>query len=101
MMMELMGLHLPAAAFVNPGTKLRQDLTRAATHRLTEIGWDGDDYRPLARCIDAKAIVHACLGLPATGGSTNHALHLPAHPRPAGIVTACPDFEARRHAGRL
>src|SRR3546814_4006061 len=84
--MEGMVLHLPAAAFVNPGTKLRQELTRAATHRLTEIGWDGDDYRPLARCIDEKAIVNACVGLLATGGSTNHAIHLPAIARAAGIV---------------
>ena len=43
-MMEVMGLHIPGAAFVNPGTKLRQELTRAAVHRLAEIGWDGNDY---------------------------------------------------------
>ena len=49
MMMEVMGLHIPGAAFVNPGTKLRQELTRAAVHRLAEIGWDGNDYRPLGR----------------------------------------------------
>ena len=49
MMMEVMGLHIPGAAFVNPGTKLRQELTRAAIHRLAEIGWDGNDYRPLGR----------------------------------------------------
>src|SRR3546814_12863107 len=54
MMMELMGLHVPGSAFTNPGTKLRQELTRAAAHRIAEIGWDGDDYRPLARCIDEK-----------------------------------------------
>ena len=47
MMMEVMGLHMPGAAFVNPGTKLRQELTRAAVHRVAEIGWKGDDYRPL------------------------------------------------------
>ncbi len=91
MLMEVMGLHVPGAAFVNPGTKLRQELTRAATHRLTEIGWekDGDenpDYRPLGLCIDEKAIVNACVGLLATGGSTNHALHIPAIARAAGII---------------
>ncbi len=63
MMMELMGLHIPGSAFTNPGTKLRQELTRAATHRVAEIGWDGDDYRPLARCVDEKAIVNAAIGL--------------------------------------
>ncbi|MGV1682823.1 phosphogluconate dehydratase [Sphingopyxis sp. NJF-3] len=98
MMMELMGLHIPGSAFVNPGTKLRQELTRAATHRLTEIGWDGDDYRPLARCIDEKAIVNAAIGLLATGGSTNHAIHLPAIARAAGIVIDWQDFDELSHA---
>ncbi|MET0360255.1 MAG: phosphogluconate dehydratase [Sphingobium sp.] len=86
MMMEIMGLHMPGAAFVNPGTKLRQQLTRAAVHRLTELGWDGDDYRPLGRVVDEKAIVNAAIGLLATGGSTNHAIHLPAIARAAGIL---------------
>ena len=85
MMMEMMGLHVPASAFVNPGTKLRQELTRAATHRVTQIGWDGDDYRPFGHCVDEKAIINACIGLLATGGSTNHAIHLPAMARAAGI----------------
>lgn len=86
MMMEVMGLHMPGAAFVSPGTKLRQELTRAAVHRVAAIGWDGDDYRPLGHCVDEKAIVNAAIGLLATGGSTNHAIHLPAIARAAGIV---------------
>jgi phosphogluconate dehydratase len=86
MMMEVMGLHMPGAAFVNPGTKLRSELTRAAVHRVAAIGWDGDDYRPLGACVDEKAIVNAAIGLLATGGSTNHAIHLPAMARAAGIV---------------
>jgi phosphogluconate dehydratase len=98
MMMELMGLHIPGSAFTNPGTKLRQELTRAATHRIAEIGWDGDDYRPLARCIDEKAIVNAAIGLLATGGSTNHAIHLPAIARAAGIVIDWQDFDELSHA---
>lgn len=93
MMMEVMGLHIPGAAFVNPGTKLRQELTRAATHRLTEIGWDGDDYRPLGLCIDEKAIVNACVGLLATGGSTNHAIHIPAIARAAGVQVDWADLD--------
>ncbi len=93
MMMEVMGLHMPASAFVNPGTRLRQELTRAATHRVAAIGWDGDDYRPLGRCVDEKAIVNALVGLLATGGSTNHAIHLPAIARAAGILIDWQDFD--------
>lgn len=98
MMMELMGLHIPGSAFTNPGTKLRQELTRAATHRVAAIGWDGDDYRPLARCVDEKAIVNAAIGLLATGGSTNHAIHLPAIARAAGIIIDWQDFDELSHA---
>ena len=93
MMMEVMGLHVPGAAFVNPGTRLRQELTRAAVHRLTEIGWDGDDYRPLGACVDEKAIVNAAVGLLATGGSTNHVIHLPAIARAAGILIDWEDID--------
>ena len=93
MMMEVMGLHIPGAAFINPGTKLRTELTRAAVHRLSEIGWDGTDYRPLGLCIDEKAIVNACVGLLATGGSTNHALHIPAIARAAGIIIDWEDLD--------
>ncbi|MCM8730268.1 phosphogluconate dehydratase [Hephaestia sp. GCM10023244] len=93
MMMEAMGLHMPGAAFVNPGTKLRQELTRAAVHRLAEIGWKGDDYRPLGECVDEKAIVNAMVALLATGGSTNHLIHLPAIAASAGIVIDWEDFD--------
>jgi phosphogluconate dehydratase len=93
MMMEMMGLHLPGAAFTNPGTKLRQRLTIAATQRAAAIGWDGDDYRPLARCVDERAIVNAAVGLLATGGSTNHAIHLPAMARAAGIIIDWDDLD--------
>jgi phosphogluconate dehydratase len=92
MMMEVMGLHMPGAAFVNPGTKLRTELTRSATHRLAQIGREGD-YRPLGLCIDEKAIVNACIGLLATGGSTNHAIHLPAIARAAGIMLDWQDMD--------
>ncbi len=94
MLMEVMGLHMPGAAFVGPGTRLRQALTRAAVHRLAAIGWNGPDYRPLGKCIDEKAIVNAAVGLLATGGSTNHAIHLPAIARAAGIVIDWEDLEA-------
>ena len=93
MMMDVMGLHMPGASFINPGTRLRQAVTRSAIHRLTEIGWNGNDYRPLGRCIDEKAIINAIVGLLATGGSTNHAIHLPAMARAAGIVIDWEDFD--------
>jgi phosphogluconate dehydratase len=90
MMMELMGLHVPNAAFINPGTPLRQALTRAAVHRLAELGRTGE--RALAHVVDEKAIVNAMVGLLATGGSTNHFLHLPAIARAAGIAIDWQDF---------
>ncbi len=93
MMMELMGLHVPGAAFVPPGTPLRQALTRAAVHRLAAIGRDGNDYRPMARVVDEKALVNAVVGLLATGGSTNHAIHLPAMARAAGVLLDWEDID--------
>jgi phosphogluconate dehydratase len=93
MLMEAMGLHVPGAAFANPGTRLRQALTRAAVRRLATIGWDGDDYRPLGRCVDERAIVNAAVALLATGGSTNHAIHLPAIARAAGMVIDWEDLD--------
>ncbi|MEM6857750.1 MAG: phosphogluconate dehydratase [Pseudomonadota bacterium] len=84
MLMEIMGLHIPGAAFVTPGTKLRQALDRAAVHRLAELS--GTRERTLAKVVDEKAIVNAVVGLLATGGSTNHAIHLPAIARAAGIT---------------
>jgi phosphogluconate dehydratase len=93
MLMEAMGLHVPGAAFVNPGTRLRQALTRAAVHRLAAIGSGGDDYRPLGRCVDEKAIVNAAVALLASGGSTNHAIHLPAIARAAGVIIDWEDLD--------
>ncbi|WP_315764831.1 phosphogluconate dehydratase [Sphingomonas sp. Y38-1Y] len=93
MMMEAMGLHVPGAAFANPGTKLRQELTRAAVQRLPQIGWGTDDYRPIGHCVDERAIVNAAVALLATGGSTNHLIHLPAIARSAGIVIDWEDFD--------
>ena len=92
MLVELMGLHVPGAAFVNPGTPLRDRLTRAAAHRAAAITALGDDHRPLGRCVDEKAIVNAVVGLHATGGSTNHAIHLPAIARAAGVLIDWTDF---------
>ena len=78
MLVEVMGLHMPGSAFVHPGTPLRDALTVAAAERICAITTLGDEYTPIGRTIDAKAIVNAMVGLAATGGSTNHAIHLVA-----------------------
>lgn len=92
MLMELMGLHLPGAAFVNPGTPLRDALTGAAATRVLELTRLGDDYLPLGEVIDERAIVNGMVGLLATGGSTNHTMHLVAAARAAGILIDWEDF---------
>jgi phosphogluconate dehydratase len=93
MLLEMMGLQLPGSSFVNPGNALRNQLTRAAIHRLAAIGNKGSDPRPLGRIVDERAIVNAIIGLLATGGSTNHAIHLPAIARAAGITIDWQDFD--------
>ena len=93
MMMEVMGLHIPGAAFVNPGTGLRTAMNRAAMHRLAAIALNQKHERPLGVCVDERAIVNAVVGLLATGGSTNHAIHLPAIARAAGIHIDWQDFD--------
>ena len=93
MMMEMMGLHIPGAAFVPPGTPLRSALTRTAVHRLAAIGKGGGDHRPLGHVVCEKAIVNAVVGLLATGGSTNHAIHIPAMARAAGILLDWEDMD--------
>jgi phosphogluconate dehydratase len=92
MLMEAMGLHVPGAAFIPPNTPLRQALTRAAVHAATRTTSLGDDYRPLGRIVNEKAIVNAIVALLASGGSTNHAIHIPAIARAAGIIVDWTDF---------
>ncbi|HYD80677.1 MAG TPA: phosphogluconate dehydratase [Paucimonas sp.] len=94
MLMEVMGLHLPGAAFINPGTPLRDALTAAAARRAVEISALGDDYIPVGRVVDEKSIVNAVAALLATGGSTNHTLHWIAVAKAAGIVIDWNDFDA-------
>jgi len=97
MMMEVMGLHMPGAAFINPGTELREALTVAAAQRATRITARGNEYTPVGRLIDHKSIVNAIIGLLATGGSTNHTLHLVAIARTAGLQINWDDFDALSH----
>lgn len=92
MLMEVMGLHIPGSAFVNPNTPLRDLLTAAATRCAARITSLGDEYRPLAIVVSEETIVNAIVGLLATGGSTNHTLHLVAMARAAGIVIDWNDF---------
>ncbi|MDH5833837.1 phosphogluconate dehydratase [Luteimonas kalidii] len=91
-LLEAMGVQLPGS-FANPGTTLRDALTRAATERALRISGLGDDYRPLGRLIDERAIVNAVVALMATGGSTNHTIHWVAVARAAGIVLTWDDMD--------
>ena len=92
-LMEVMGLHLPGAAFVTPNTPLRDALTAAATRRVVEITHLGREYTPIAKVVDERAIINAIVGLLATGGSTNHTIHLVAMARAAGIIINWNDFD--------
>ncbi len=93
MLLEAMGLMLPGMAFVNPGTPLRDALTVAATERVLQITALGDHYTPLAQTFDEKAIVNAMVALVATGGSTNHAIHLVAMARAGGLLIDWDDLD--------
>ena len=92
LVVEVMGLHLPGSSFVNPGTPLRAALTDAAARQVTRITDLGDTYRPIAHIVDAKAIVNGIVALLATGGSTNHTMHLVAVARAAGYIVNWDDF---------
>lgn len=85
MLMEILGLHIPGAAFANPGTPLRAALTKATAVRASAITQLGANYTPIAHVVDERALVNAMVALAATGGSTNLMIHLPAIARAAGI----------------
>ncbi len=91
-LMEVMGLHLPGSTFVNPHTELRQALTRAAGARAVELTVHGREYTPAGHVVDERAIVNAVVALLATGGSTNHTLHLVAIAAAAGIELTWDDL---------
>jgi phosphogluconate dehydratase len=94
MLMEVMGLHLPGSAFVHPHTPLRDALTAAAARRVLDLTAERGQYTPIGHVIDEKAIVNGIVALLATGGSTNHTLHLVAIARAAGILIDWNDFDA-------
>jgi len=92
MLMEIMGLHLPGASFVNPGTPLREALTREAAKRALSLTAQGNDYTPVGHVISEKTIVNGLVGLHATGGSTNHTIHLVAIAAAAGLQVTWQDM---------
>lgn len=92
LVVEMMGLHLPGSSFVNPGTPLRDELTKAAARQVTRLTDLGADYMPIGHIVDAKAVVNGIVGLLATGGSTNHTMHLVAVARSAGFIVNWDDF---------
>ncbi|MFD1696578.1 phosphogluconate dehydratase [Roseibium aestuarii] len=92
MLMEIMGLHMPGASFVNPGTPLREALTREAAKRALAITALGNEFTPAGEVISEKAIVNGVVGLHATGGSTNHTMHLVAMAAAAGIKLTWDDI---------
>jgi phosphogluconate dehydratase len=91
---DVMGLHLPGAAFVNPGTPLREALTAATTHRVAQLTRLGEEWTPLGRLLDERVIVNGTVALLATGGSTNHTMHLVAIAAAAGIELSWDDIDA-------
>ncbi|WGF88420.1 phosphogluconate dehydratase [Marinivivus vitaminiproducens] len=92
MMMEIMGLHLPGSSFINPMTPLRDAMTRAAAERAMAITALGNAYTPVGRMLDERVFVNGLVGLHATGGSTNHTLHVVAMAAAAGITLTWDDF---------
>lgn len=101
MLMEIMGLHVPGSAFVNPGTPLRTALVEASAARAAKITQLGSEYTPIGHVVDARSIVNAIVGLCATGGSTNHMIHIPAIAFAAGLIVDWQDFSELSHVTPL
>jgi phosphogluconate dehydratase len=101
MLMEIMGLHVPGSAFVNPGTPLRTALVEACAARAAKITQLGTEYTPIGHVVDARSIVNAIVGLCATGGSTNHMIHIPAIAQAAGLIVDWQDFSELSHVTPL
>ena len=97
MMMEIMGLHLPGTTFVNPGTRMREEITRASAKQALSITALGNNYTPIGLVYDEKAVVNGIVGLLATGGSTNHTMHILAMAAAAGITVTWKDLAELSH----
>lgn len=94
MLMEIMGLQLPGSSFINPDDPMRSLLTNRSVQQVLTMTRDGNDYRPVGKIIDEAAVVNGIVGLLATGGSTNHTLHLVAIAAAAGISINWEDMSA-------
>jgi phosphogluconate dehydratase len=92
LVMEIMGLHLPGTTFINPGTALRDEITKASAKQALAITALGNRYTPIGQIYDEKSVVNGVVGLLATGGSTNHTMHLVAMAAAAGIVLTWDDL---------
>lgn len=90
--MEVMGLHLPGSSFIQPNTPLRDALTAAAARQVTRLTENSGHYLPIGQLVDEKVVVNGIVALLATGGSTNHTMHLVAMARSAGIMIDWDDF---------
>ncbi len=92
MMMEVLGLHIPGAAFIQPNTPLREAITKQAVTQIVKNTAQRENFTPLCEIVNEKSIVNAIVGLLASGGSTNHTLHIPAIAKAAGITVTWDDF---------
>ena len=92
LVVEVMGLHLPGASFVAPNTKLREELTKAASRQVTRLTQQSGNYMPVGKMVDERSIVNAIVALLATGGSTNLTMHIIAFAKAAGIIINFQDF---------
>ncbi|EWH12311.1 phosphogluconate dehydratase [Catenovulum agarivorans DS-2] len=101
LVVEMMGLHLPGSSFVETDSVLRHALTRAAAKQVTRITHLGNDYTPISKIVDEKSVINGIISLLATGGSTNHTMHLVAMARAAGIIVDWNDFSDLSNATPL
>ncbi len=97
MLMEIMGLHLPGSTFVNPGTALRDEITKASAQQALSLTALGNNYTPIGQIYDEKAVVNGVVGLLATGGSTNHTMHIIAMAAAAGVILTWKDLAELSH----
>ncbi len=92
MLMEIMGLHMPGTTFINPGSELRDEITKASAKQALSITALGNRYTPIGQIYDERSVVNGVVGLLATGGSTNHTMHLIAMASAAGIALTWDDL---------
>ena len=92
MLMEIMGLHLPGSSFINPYTELRDGLTGSAVELMLKQLIESKNANPIGEVVSEKTVINGLVGLLATGGSTNHAIHLVAMAKAAGVQITWKDM---------